>query len=146
MHKKREQGRLLQSQSQLVENKINTPYVTTYGSYACDWLKSFWNVFSKSIQTDDFQCAISIHLDYAIILINVNQCTSRILLHTIKNLYLYSNRYCYVFLYLVPTLSCFCGVTSCITVIGKSTSRPCLYKYTLHMLPYAIMRCYIVHT
>ena len=109
---------------------------------ACDWLTSFWNVFNKSIQSDDFQCAISIHLDYAVILINVDQYTSRILLHTIKNLHLHRNRYHhYVFLYLMLTLSCFCGVTSCITVIGKSTSRPCLYKYTLHMLPYTIMKC-----
>ena len=124
----------------MVYNCISYTYICV--SYACDWLKSFWNVFSKSIQTDDFQCAISIHLDYAIILINVDQCTCRILLHTIKNLDLYSNRYChYVFLYLVLTLSCFCGVTSCITVMGKSTSRPCLYKYTLHMLPYTIMKC-----
>ena len=109
----------------------------------CDWLKcgSFWNVFSKSIQTDDLQCAICIHLDYAVILINVDQCTSRVLLHPIKNLDLQKNTthlYYLATTTVVFTLSCFCGVTSCITLIGKSTSRPCLYKYTLHMLPYRV--------
>ena len=143
-------GLAMQEQSiQCMYHPVCTHYILQWSQpviITCDWLKSvwsFWNVFSQSIQTDDLQCAISIHLDYAIILINVDQCTSRVLLHTIKNLDLQNNT---TYLYysattLVFTLSCFCGVTSCMTLIGKSTSRPCLYKYTLHMLP-----CRVTHT